>query len=230
MRAGPLGILMLDTAFPRIVGDVGNAESYPFPVVFHVVEGADVTRIVRGGPPDPELVEAFVVGAKALEARGVCGIVTSCGFLGHVQEALAVAVRVPVIASALSLGPLVQSMTGGRPIGVLTADARALTPKLLQTCGLSPDFVRIAGMEGEDAWRRLILAPKAEQARSFDPEEIGAIAERLACGLISETPDIGAILLECTNLPPYAPRIRAATGLPVFSILNAAAMLYPMPT
>lgn len=226
----PLGILVLDTAFPRIVGDGGNPESYPFPVIRHVVAGADVMRVVRGKPLDPALLADFIAGAQALEAQGVCGIVSSCGFLASAQRALSAAVRVPVVASALSLGPLVQVMTGGRPLGILTADAGSLTPDLLRACGLDPAMVRVAGMEGAAAWRRLILAPKAEQAREIDPEEIGGLAEGLARKLVAETPEIGAILLECTNLPPYTARLQAATGLPVFSILDAARLIYPMPT
>lgn len=222
---GFLGVLMLDTAFPRIPGDVGNAESYDMPVRFHVVEGADVTRIVRGGPPDAALVAAFVAGARALEAAGATGIVTSCGFLGHVQAELAAAVRIPVVASALLLGPGVRAMTGMRPLGILTADSRALTPALLRACGLDPAGVRIMGLEGEGAWRRLILAPRDAQATTLNPREIGDLVERAARDLVAGDPGIGAIVLECTNLPPYADRIRRATGVPVFHILHAAALM-----
>ncbi len=222
-----LGILMLDTAFPRLPGDVGNAQSYPHPVRFHVVEGADVTRIVRGQPPDPALVAGFVAGARALEAQGAWGLLTSCGFLGHVQQTLAEAVRIPVIASALSLGPLIRTATGNRPVGILTADSRALTPDLLASCGLDPAAVRVAGLEGQEAWQRLILAPKSDQAATLDPDGIGALVERAALTLVAGTPEIGSILLECTNLPPYADRIRRATNLPVFDILHAAALIRP---
>ena len=223
----PLGVLMLDTAFPRIVGDVGNPASYDGPVLFHVVEGADVMRIVRGEAPGGALVEAFVAGARTLEAEGVCGILTSCGFLGHVQETLAGAVRVPVLASALSLGPGIRAMTAGRPLGILTADSRALTPALLRACGLDPAGVRIAGLERDAAWRRLILAPKAAQADTLDADEIGGLAEKAARRLQDADPEIGALLLECTNLPPYEARLRRATGLPVFHILHGAALLRP---
>lgn len=224
---GHLGVLMLDTAFPRIAGDAGNPASYDHPVRFHVVRGADVPRVVRDAPPDPALVAAFVAGARALEAGGAWGIVTSCGFLGHAQEALARAVRIPVVASALSLGPVARAMTGGRPLGLLTADARALTPGLLRACGLDPRDVRVAGLEGEGAWRRLILAPKAAQARVMDAGEIGTLVEEAARALVARAPGIGAIVLECANLPPYEARIRRATGRPVFHILHAAAMLHP---
>ena len=222
-----LGILMLDTAFPRIPGDVGNPDSYPHPVRFHIVQGAYVTRIVRDAPPDPSLVAAFVQGARKLEADGAWGIVTSCGFLGHAQQALAAAVRIPVMASALSLGSMIHGMIGGRPLGILTADARALTPVLLRACGLDPATVRIAGLEGQGAWQSLILAPKHAQATILDPDEIGALVEAAARSLVAETPEIGAVLLECTNLPPYVQRIHRATGLPVFDILSAAALMRP---
>ena len=228
-RAGKgfLGVLMLDTAFPRIVGDVGNPASYDFPVRLHVVKGADVMQVVRDAPPSPALVAEFVAGARALEAAGAWGIVTSCGFLGHAQVALSEAVRIPVVASALSLGPMARAMTGGRPLGILTADSRALTPALLHACGLDPRDLRIVGLEGEAAWRWLILAPKAAQARVLDAEEIGGIVEAAARALVAETPETGAIVLECANLPPYAARIRRATGRPVFHILNAALTMNP---
>jgi len=225
--SGFVGILMMDTAFPRIVGDVGNSATYDFPVRFHVIEGADVTRVVRADPPDAALVQKFIDGARMLEEEGACGIITSCGFLGHAQNELAAAVGIPVMASALSLGPMVHAMTSGRAIGILTADSRALTPALLKACGIDPEQVQIEGLEEEEAWQRLILAPKEEQARTYDVDEIGRIVEIAARRLIVADSQIGAILLECTNLPPYAARIQRATRLPVFHILHAAALLSP---
>lgn len=41
-----------------------------------------------------------------------------------------------------------------------------------------------------------------------------------AKSLVIANPEIGAIVLECTNMIPYAADIRDATGLPVFSIYN----------
>lgn len=217
---------MLDTAFPRIPGDVGHPDSYPFPVRFEVVAGADVPAIVRPGPPPAALIDAFVVAAQRLTAAGACGLVTSCGFLVHAQNALAEAVRVPVIASALLLGPELTAMTGQRPLGILTADGRALDAAALAAAGLAPSQVAIAGLEGEAAWRRLILETKAAQSTVIDTGEIETIARRATAGLIAASPEIGAILLECGNLPPYAGAIARVSGRPVFSILDAAQRLW----
>lgn len=224
--SGFIGILMLDTAFPRIIGDVGNPASFPMPVRIRVVDGADVTEIVSGTAPSPALLHRFADAACALEAEGAVGILTSCGFLGHVQRELAEAVSIPLITSALCLGPMIRAMTGGRKIGIITANAAALSPALLSATGLQQPQVAIAGLEDAPAWQRLILAPKAQQATHLDPEEIGALVESRARSLQRANPDIGAILMECTNLPPYADRVRATTGLPVFHILHAADLLW----
>ena len=91
-----IGILVLDTVFPRIPGDIGHAGTFPFPVLYHKVRNASPARVVREG--DPALLEGFVAGARTLEASGVAAITTSCGFLAMFQRQLAEAVRVPVFA------------------------------------------------------------------------------------------------------------------------------------
>ena len=45
----PLGILMLDARFPRIPGDMGNATTWPFPVLYRVVRGASPEKVVLQG-------------------------------------------------------------------------------------------------------------------------------------------------------------------------------------
>ena len=42
-----VGILMLETRFPRIPGDMGNAGTWPFPVLYKVVRGASPDHVVR---------------------------------------------------------------------------------------------------------------------------------------------------------------------------------------
>lgn len=142
---GFLGILSLDTAFPRIRGDAGNPASWPFPARVQVIPGAGSTEIVRDGRPPDELLQKFIEAARALEAEGAFGLVSTCGFLVTSQQEIAVAVRIPVMLSALSLYPLIAGMTGGRRIGILTASARNSARNPLVQQGLSRKLSPLAG-------------------------------------------------------------------------------------
>src|SRR2546427_3460102 len=144
-----VGILILDTRFPRIPGDVGNAATFPFPVRYHRVSGAHPDLVVRRGAEG--LLPAFVQGARALEGEGVGMITTSCGFLVKYQQELAAAVNVPVFTSSLLLVPLVHRMLPpGRRVGILTVSATSLTAEHYDGAGITPDLpIAVAGLEGE---------------------------------------------------------------------------------
>src|SRR5439155_20588665 len=122
-----VGILMLDTRFPRIPGDMGNAGTFPFPVRYHRVAGADPDRVVRQGAAG--LLGAFVDGARQLEREGVGAITTNCGFLVKFQRELATSVRVPVFTPSRLLVPLVHRLLPpGPPVGIMTLAATSPTP------------------------------------------------------------------------------------------------------
>jgi hypothetical protein len=224
--SGFIGILMLDTAFPRVVGDAGNADSYPFPVRLHVVPGAGSPDIVRGRAPDPALIAAFVAAARALEAEGALGIISTCGFLVHIQDALAAAVEIPVMVSALSLYPALRLSFGTKPIGILTASRDSLLGGALQSAGIDPGAVHVAGMQDCAAFAGAILSHKSDQPDVLDSRAIARHCTDLARGMVAQHPGLGCFLLECGNLPPYAAAIRRATGRPVYGILDAAALLW----
>jgi hypothetical protein len=218
----PIGILMLDTVFPRIPGDIGHAGTFPFPVLYHRVRHASPTRVVREG--DPSLLEGFVAGARALEASGVLAITTSCGFLAMFQRQLAEAVRVPVFTSALQLVPLVSRMLGAdRAVGVLTVDGHALGPRHLAGAGITEDIrLVIGGLERGQAFTPVLLDNEVElDVDAARRENVEAARE-----LVERHPEVGALVLECTNMPPYAAAIREATGLPVFDITTLIRLVY----
>ena len=217
-----VGILMLDTRFPRIPGDMGNATTFPFPVRYHRVAGASPDRVVRGGAAG--LLAAFVEGARALEREGVGAITTNCGFLVTFQRVLAAAVSVPVFTSSLLLVPLVHRMLApGRRVGVLTVNAASLRGEHLEGAGIGPDVpLAIAGLEGEKEFTRVLLGDELELDVDLAREEQVRVARRL----IAEHPDVGALVLECTNMPPYAADIQRETGLPVFDIVSLVRMAH----
>lgn len=212
---------MLDTGFERVAGDIGNPTSFDFPVLYHVVPNATVTRIVGAAQAARALLPGFVAGARVLESAGAGAIVTSCGFLSVVQADLAAAVRVPVAASTLSLWPLVAATVGGRPVGIVTARAASLSPDHLRAAGIPTDRAILRGMEVSPAFGDAIMHQRA----AVDPRRIRAEVVQVCTDMARDHPDMGAILFECTNLQPYAAAVQQATGLAVFSIHHLVTML-----
>ncbi|MBM3221272.1 MAG: aspartate/glutamate racemase family protein [Candidatus Rokubacteria bacterium] len=213
---------MLDTRFPRIPGDMGNATTFPFPVRYHRVSGAAPDLVVRRGAAG--LLDAFVEGARALEREGVGAVTTNCGFLVKFQREMAAAVRVPVFTSSLLLVPLVHRLLGpGRRVGVMTVNAPSLTPEHLAGAGIGPEIpLAVIGMETEKEFTRVLL----DNELGLDVEAARDEHIRVARRLVAEHRDVGAIVLECTNMPPYADDIRRETGLPVFDITSLVRMAH----
>ena len=152
-----VGILMLDTQFPRIVGDMGNALTFDFPIRYHRVAGASPDLVVRKSGRD--LLPHFIEGARFLEREGVRAISTNCGFLSRFQREMAAAVKIPVFTSSLMLVPLVHRMLApGRAVGILTVDGSSLTPEHFAGAGIGPDVPTVvAGLEGEKEFTRVLL-------------------------------------------------------------------------
>ena len=150
-----VGIIMLDTKFPRVPGDIGNAGTFPFPVVYESVKGANPTRVVLES--DPALIQPFIEAGRELCRRGVRFIVTSCGFLAVFHREFSQAMDVPVLTSSLIQVSLVHAAVGFGTVGVLTANSRALTKKHFEAVGaartiakgqlIAHDLVREASME-----------------------------------------------------------------------------------
>lgn len=216
-----LGILSLDTAFPRIVGDAGNPNSYPFDAVVGVVRNADAATIVSDRAPGQDIIDAFSKEAQTLEAGGAGAIVSTCGFLVHAQMQVASAVRIPVMLSPLSLVPLVQTLCPGT-IGILTASANALGPRTMSAAGITD--VAIAGMDKHAVFRETFLATKSRQKETFPISELERLVLKEAEHLAAQRP-LSALVLECGNLPPYAQVLKDSLGIPVFTILDAAEWL-----
>ncbi|MGB0506023.1 MAG: aspartate/glutamate racemase family protein [Pikeienuella sp.] len=209
-----VGILMLETQFPRIPGDIGNALTWPFPVHYRVVRGATPDNVVRNDPT--KLVDDFIEAGRDLIRTGCDGITTNCGFLSLIQDQVKEALGVPVATSSLMQVPMVQAMLpAGKRVGVITISKSTLTEAHLNAAG-APLDTPIIGTDNGRCFTRDILG---------DAPEIDFAAARLdlqdAAKEMTEThPDVGAIVLECTNMVPYAQEIRAITGLPVYSIYS----------
>lgn len=210
-----IGILLLDYRGPFIPGDVGNATTYGYPVLFKLVKGLTSARAFAG---DPECEAAIVEAARELEQYGVRGISSDCGFLVQYQDAVRKAVKVPVFMSSLLQIPYLSMMFDPkRPIGCITATRKSLGNRVLELAGIRSDInVVVRGMEDEPHFKTAIL----EEAGDLDSDLIEAETVAIAKGMVREHPDMGAIVLECSMLPPYAKAVQDATGLPVFDFIT----------
>jgi Asp/Glu/hydantoin racemase len=216
-----IGILMLESRFPRIPGDVGNATTWDFPVLYKVVKNATPDAVVRKG--DRGLLPSFVKGAQELEKEGVRAITTNCGFLAMFHQEMAAAVNVPVFTSSLMQVPLVYAMLKpSQKVGIITIHARSLTQRHLSSVGADKVPHVILGTEGEEEFSHVILDDEME----LDVEKSRNELVKTAKKMISDSPEVGAIVLECTNMPPYAAAIQQETGLPVFDIYTFVNMVY----
>jgi hypothetical protein len=218
-----VGILMLESSFPRIPGDTGNASSFKYPVRLRPVAGADYQRLIHDR--DPALLQPFVEAGQELEAEGVRAITTNCGFLALFQRQLAEALRVPVFTSSLILVPMLSRMLGpDKRVGIMTADASALGEAHYRGVGWSPvdHPVAVIGMQDEPLFTQVV----SNQRWAFDVDQMAAEMVSVARRLFERYPDIGVILFECTNMPPYAHAVQAAVGLPIFHIFSLIDMVY----
>jgi hypothetical protein len=199
-----LGVLMLDTRFPRWPGDVGCDEGFAAAPLRERVAGAVPSEVVT----DAEALQrsafppAFLQAALRLQAGGAAAVTTSCGFLVLLQAALQGALGVPLVTSAL-----------------------LQLPRLLQAAprvGEHPRLgdVVVEGVDADGPFARPLLANLAQ--RDFDAAEADLMAA--ARRLQQRAPDLHQVVLECTNMPPHATALRRATGWQLHGLLDDPAL------
>lgn len=211
-----IGILMMDTVFPRLVGDMGNARTYKVPVKYYTVRNVPAGKLDASNA-EKILLEPFLQAAKELEKEGCLAITTSCSFLTGFQRQLADAVHIPVFTNTLLLAPFVRSMLNSSlKIGILTERADLIHEDyFLQLGWSSKDIpVCISGMEESSPFTRLFIDDKAEGELEVLEDCIAELTTRH----MKEHPDTGAIILECTNFAPFTNLIQTISGVPVFGI------------
>jgi hypothetical protein len=213
LYGAPLGILMLEAKFPRIPGDMGNGTTWPFPVLYRVVEGATPEKVVLKGAAGT--LPDFIAAAKELVRLGAEAITTNCGFLALFQKELAAAVGVPVATSSLMQVPWVQAtLPPGKRVGLVTVSGSTLTPKHLEGAGVPLDTPLVGTENGKEFFRVLIKAEKEDMDIDLAERDVVDAGREL----VAKHPDVGAIVLECTNMPPYAAALQKEVGLPVYDI------------
>ena len=218
----PVGMISLDSRFPKPPGHIKNPGSLSFPVLYSPrVKGVTVARLLR--EPGEKVLELCLDAVRYLEDEGAGAITGSCGFLALYQRELSDAVSVPVFASSLIQVPLIQQMLGGgKRVGVMTASSESLTAKHFQSVGADIDSVDIVGMDDQPEFRDVILDGTRDD---MDLAKIEAELLSAADDLIAKSGDLGAVVLECTDMSHFAPQIQARVQVPVFDLTSLTTMV-----
>jgi len=219
-----IGIIMQERKFPRIPGDIGNAWTFNFPVKFHVLQDLNFLTRKRLFDGDKEFIDIFIKAAKKLEEEGVRAITSSCGFIVSYQDIISDSVNIPVFTSSLLQIPLIYKMLKkDQKIGIITADAtlKGLGLKHLKASGAENIPVVIKGMENSEGFKAI-----SENRDNLEADLLMKDLVNVSVEMTRNNSDIGAILLECTNMTPYAKAIQEAVGLPVFDIITLTNWVY----
>lgn len=217
----PVGVICLESYFPKPVGHIKYPASFDFPVLYKTVKGATIDRLI--GQRDPELLQPFIEAAQELEREGVKAITASCGFLALFQREIADAVNIPVFISSLIQVPLIyQSLGRHRKVGVVVANSDALSVDHLIAVGADKIPIALAGMQHQPQFAEVILNAKNND---FDLEVFRDELFSVIAQLLVKDPNIGSIVLECTDLSHFAPQVQQRFNLPVYDLTSLTRMV-----
>ncbi|KQU74656.1 hypothetical protein ASD00_37800 [Ensifer sp. Root31] len=215
-----IGIIVLDTSFRRLPGDIGHAGTWPFPVQFRVVRGVRPRDVIEGDPR--HALDAFREAIDDLVALGCTAITTSCGFLAALQDELTLHSSVPFLSSALLQIPMIERiLPAGRKPGLIVSDANSLTERHFRGAGASLG-IPMSALPADGP----LLRNMREQAIEVDAALQETDVMTTVAHLVTRHPEVGALVFECANLPPYSAAVSQRFGLPVFDIVTLVRWLH----
>lgn len=213
-----IGIIAVHLIYPKLPGNVANATTYPFPVLYREVN-FEIEKLFEG---DLSIKEDIIQAAKELEAQGVRAIIGACGYFAHFQQDVKEAVDVPVFLSSLCQLPIIKTgISAKKKIAVIAASGDNITDELLQKVGTDSSRLVVQNIGSLDSFSAIRYGRTELDNGRLTQDLCDVIVD-----LVKRESDIGAILLECSDLPPYAKQIQAATGLPVFDFNTMIDMVY----
>ena len=215
-----IGIIVIDIWYPLMPGNVANATSFDFPVLYKILKGASIEQIFCG---DPALLDLVIQGGNELIQQGVRCIVGACGSFAYYQKEAAKAFKVPTFLSSMLQVPFIlQSLQPEQKLGIIAASVEALTPKVFEQCHITdPSRLVITGAKDLPEFQGLLQCTGRFNSHKLEQEVVG-----LARQFVGEHPEIAALLLQCSDLPPYAWAIQKELRLPVFDMITLINWLY----
>jgi len=179
-------------------------------------------EMAQSGKMTYQVQQDFCQAVRWLENKGASGITGDCGFMMAFQQIAAKAANIPVFMSSMIQCPMVSvAYDKFDKILILTANSATLKPQkevLLNKCGFDVVDTRfvIRGCQDVPGFDAVAKGDKV------DVEKVTPGVVTMTRDILTQEPYIRAIILECTELPPYADALRAATDLPVFDAITCA--------
>lgn len=207
-----IGIIAVDLKYPKLPGNVVNATTYNFPVLYEMVE-FEIEQLFTG---DDSIKEIIIAAAKKLEAQGVRAVVGACGFFANFQKDVADSLSIPAYLSSMVQLPTMKiGLKTDKKIGIITASGNDITDKMLQDVGVSMADCYIQDIGSLEGFKTI-----RHGYSHLDNASIAKTVVEAAQALVTDHDDVGAILLECSDIPPYAFLVQEAVNLPVFDFIT----------
>lgn len=215
-----IGILVFSGTAPRIPGDAGHAGTFPYPVRYQIVEGG-FSDLIDGSP---EIFKKLTEACSALKAQGIRGIVGDCGLWSLYQREVGREIGIPFVGSSLCQIPMVWQMIGcGGSIGIITGHSDFLKETHLANSGWqAPIRLSIEGMQCMQHFAEVVIDGGTDLDIALMRRDVLKAAENLR----QNTPDLKAVILECSNLATYSRDVSEHLNVPVFDTVSAANLLH----
>ena len=217
---GPtVGILVFSTKTPRIPGDAGHGESFPYQVRYEIVEGGFADLITGSAG----IKDAILKAGQNLTRLGIRAIIGDCGMMSLYQDCLGKELGVLFAGSSLCLIPTVWQLIGRHgTIGIITGHSKLLGRQHLKHSGWDEDMdISIQGMEDQKHFREIVIEGGLHLNREAMLKDVLEAGKKLR----EKTPGLRAVIFECSNLATYSSALAEELELPVFDTISAANLL-----
>ena len=215
-----VGIICIDAWYPMLPGNVVNATTYTFPVFCHVLRGVSFPQIAAA---EPSVLDRIIEAGQGLIQQGARAIVGACGSFANYQRDAAAALEVPTFLSIMMQVPLIaRALKPSQKVGVICSAEGVITTRVLDQVGLEdPSCMVLREVAGLSEFSNILESTGHLNSARLEKQLVVLIRD-----FVREHPEIGAILLQCSDLPPYAAAIQRATGLAVFDMTTLVEWVY----
>ena len=221
-----IGLVQGRANLPMAPGNLGNATTFPFPLLYREFIPENVYDVLALEPVE-SFTDQMVEAAKWLEFQGVRAIMANCGFFGTYQLAVQERIDTPFFSSSLMQLPMIlQSLPRSKKVGIVTANGERLPQtQAIENCGVSledkANRLVIQGCEDGEEFQNILNLTGVYNMVRLEQEIVAAAQE-----IVKRDKDVSAILLECTELPPAAHAVQNAVRLPVWDYTTLAKWIH----